>query len=86
MTGKVNSSLVGRIEMWVDGVRKNNYAVLESSGTFTINMAGRVPSQITNLRPRMDTLQKNKRYRCYQVDHLHTKKAAFAYPKRRFFH
>ncbi|MBC1937499.1 hypothetical protein HCA69_14065 [Listeria grandensis] len=65
VTGKVNSSLVGRIEMWVDGVRKNNYAVLEGSGTFTINMAGRVPSATSQITAKIydratDTLQKEQ--------------------------
>ncbi|MBC6316872.1 leucine-rich repeat domain-containing protein, partial [Listeria grandensis] len=65
VTGKVNSSLVGRIEMWVDGVRKNNYAVLEGSGTFMINMAGRVPSATSQITAKIydratDTLQKEQ--------------------------
>ncbi|MBC2317254.1 hypothetical protein HCC18_10350 [Listeria booriae] len=65
VTGKVNSSLVGRIEMWVDGVRKNNYTVLEGSGTFTINMAGRVPSATSQITAKIydratDTLQKEQ--------------------------
>ncbi|MBC1891881.1 hypothetical protein HCA59_08685, partial [Listeria booriae] len=65
VTGKVNSSLVGRIEMWVDGVRKNNYTVLEGSGTFTINMAGRVPSVTSQITAKIydratDTLQKEQ--------------------------
>ncbi|MBC1559622.1 hypothetical protein HB911_13005 [Listeria booriae] len=65
VTGKVNSSLVGRIEMWVDGVRKNNYTVLEGSGTFTINMAGRVPSATSQITAKIydratDILQKEQ--------------------------
>ncbi|MBC2099952.1 hypothetical protein HCJ70_12945 [Listeria booriae] len=65
MTGRVNSSLVGRIDIWVDGVRKNNYTVLEGSGTFTINMAGRVPSATSQITAKIydratDTLQKEQ--------------------------
>ncbi|MBC1792367.1 leucine-rich repeat domain-containing protein [Listeria booriae] len=65
MTGRVNSSLVGRIDIWVDGVRKNNYTVLEGSGTFTINMAGRVPSAASQITAKIydratDTLQKEQ--------------------------
>ncbi|MBC6314397.1 leucine-rich repeat domain-containing protein [Listeria grandensis] len=65
VTGKVNSSLVGRIEMWVDGVRKNNYAVTEGSGTFAINMAGRIPSVSSQITAKVydratNTLQKEQ--------------------------
>ncbi|MBC2265406.1 hypothetical protein HCB37_12895 [Listeria booriae] len=65
MTGRVNSSLVGRIDIWVDGVRKNNYTVLEGSGTFTINMAGRVPSATSQITAKIydratDILQKEQ--------------------------
>ncbi|KGL45540.1 hypothetical protein EP57_00650, partial [Listeria booriae] len=50
---------------WVDGVRKNNYTVLEGSGTFTINMAGRVPSVTSQITAKIydratDTLQKEQ--------------------------